>query len=247
LDFDMESDGAALVLFSGGQDSTVCLAHALDRYGRVETVGFDYGQRHGVELQCRQTVRQEIARAFPAWGSRLGPDHLLDITSFGAIADTALTSEAEIEMLASGLPSTFVPGRNLVFFTYAAALGYRRGLHTLVGGMCETDYSGYPDCRDATLRALGEAIRLGTEIPFVIETPLMWLSKAETWELAERLGGQALIELMIEHTHTCYRGERGKRHAWGYGCGTCPACELRARGFEQWHVKHTAARTADSY
>jgi 7-cyano-7-deazaguanine synthase len=247
LDFDMESDGAALVLFSGGQDSTVCLAYALDRYGRVETVGFDYGQRHGVELECRQTVRSEIARVFPAWGSRLGPDRVLDIASFGAIADTALTSEAEIVMLESGLPSTFVPGRNLVFFTYAAALGYRRGLHTLVGGMCETDYSGYPDCRDATLRALGEAIRLGTEIPFVIETPLMWLSKAETWELAERLGGQALIELMIEHTHTCYRGERGKRHAWGYGCGTCPACELRARGFEQWHVMHTAARTAASY
>jgi 7-cyano-7-deazaguanine synthase len=159
---------------------------------------------------------------------------VLDIASFGAIADTALTSEAEIEMLASGLPSTFVPGRNLVFFTYAAALGYRRGLHTLIGGMCETDYSGYPDCRDATLRALGEAIRLGTEVPFVIETPLMWLSKAETWELAERIGGQALIDLMIEHTHTCYRGERGKRHAWGYGCGACPACELRARGYEQW-------------
>ena len=157
---------------------------------RVETVGFDYGQRHGVELECRQTVRSEIARVFPAWGSRLGPDHVLDIASFGAIADTALTSEAEIEMLASGLPSTFVPGRNLVFFTYAAALGYRRGLHTLIGGMCETDYSGYPDCRDATLRALGEAIRLGTEIPFTIETPLMWLSKAETWELAERLGGR---------------------------------------------------------
>ena len=232
----MKDDGGPLVLFSGGQDSTVCLAHALDRYPRVETVGFDYGQRHGVELECRQTVRSEIARVFPAWGSRLGPDRVLDIASFGAIADTALTSEAEIVMLESGLPSTFVPGRNLVFFTYAAALGYRRGLHTLIGGMCETDYSGYPDCRDATLRALGEAIRLGTEIPFTIETPLMWLSKAETWELAERLGGQALIDLMIEHTHTCYRGERGKRHDWGYGCGACPACELRGRGYEQWVV-----------
>jgi 7-cyano-7-deazaguanine synthase len=234
LDFRMKSDAGALVLFSGGQDSTVCLAHALDHYGGVETVGFDYGQRHGVELECRRNVRSQIARAFPPWGARLGPDHMLDIASFGAIADTALTSEAEIEMLASGLPSTFVPGRNLVFFTYAAALGYRRRLHILVGGMCETDYSGYPDCRDATLRALGEAIRLGTEIPFVIETPLMRLSKAETWELAEQLGGQALIDLIIEHTHTCYRGERGRRHAWGYGCGSCPACELRARGYEQW-------------
>ena len=176
----MSDKPGALVLFSGGQDSTVCLAHALASYPRVETVGFDYGQRHAVELQCRQTVRSEIGRACPAWGARLGPDHVLDIASFGAISDTALTSNAEIEMLASGLPSTFVPGRNLVFFTYAAALGYRRGLHVLIGGMCETDYSGYPDCRDATLRALEQAIRLGTEIPFSIETPLMWLSKAET-------------------------------------------------------------------
>ena len=232
----MKSDGGALVLFSGGQDSTVCLAYALDAFPRVETVGFDYGQRHAVELECRQRVRAEIAGAFPAWGARLGPDHVLDIASFGAIGDTALTSGAEIQMLASGLPSTFVPGRNLVFFTYASALGYRRGLHTLVGGMCETDYSGYPDCRDATLRALEQAIRLGTEVPFVIDTPLMWLSKAETWELAHKLGGDALTDLIIEHTHTCYRGERGTRHAWGYGCGTCPACELRARGFEQWQA-----------
>jgi 7-cyano-7-deazaguanine synthase len=230
----MRSDSGALVLFSGGQDSTVCLAYALDHFARVETVGFDYGQRHAVELECRQNVRREIASAFPAWAPRLGPDHVLDITSFGAIGDTALTSGAEIQMLATGLPSTFVPGRNLVFFTYAAALGYRRGLHTLVGGMCETDYSGYPDCRDATLRALAEAIRLGTEIPFVIDTPLMCLSKAETWKLAEKLGGETLVDLMIEHTHTCYRGERGKRHSWGYGCGACPACELRARGYEHW-------------
>ena len=232
----MKSDTGALVLFSGGQDSTVCLAHALDAFARVETVGFDYGQRHAVELECRQRVRAEIVSAFPAWGARLGQDHVLDITSFGAIGDTALTSSAEIQMLASGLPSTFVPGRNLVFFTYAAALGYRRGLHSLVGGMCETDYSGYPDCRDATLRTLEQAIRLGTEVPFVIDTPLMWLSKAETWELAHKLGGDALTGLIIEHTHTCYRGERGKRHAWGYGCGTCPACELRAKGFEQWQA-----------
>jgi 7-cyano-7-deazaguanine synthase len=229
-----ETSGSALVLFTGGQDSTVCLGWALDRYGRVETVGFDYGQRHGVELDCRRRVRDEIRRRFPAWDARLGPDHVIDISSFGAIGETALTSEAEIEMLASGLPSTFVPGRNLLFFVYAAALGYRRGLTTLVGGMCETDFSGYPDCRDATLRALQEAIRLGTEIPFVIETPLMRLTKAETWMLAEKLGGEDFVDLVVEETHTCYRGARAERHPWGYGCGTCPACELRARGFEEW-------------
>jgi 7-cyano-7-deazaguanine synthase len=226
----------ALVLFSGGQDSTVCLAYALAAYSRVETVGFDYGQRHAVELACRQCIRSELQRQFPGWGERLGPDHMLDIASFGAIGETALTSNAEIEMLASGLPSTFVPGRNLVFFVYATALGYRRGLTTLVGGMCETDFSGYPDCRDATLRALEEAIRRGTEIPFKIETPLMWRTKAETWALAEELGGERLIELIAEETHSCYRGERGKRHQWGYGCGTCPACELRAKGFAEWQA-----------
>jgi len=230
------NEAGALVLFSGGQDSTVCLAWALGRYARVETVGFDYGQRHGIELECRQRVRSEIARRFPAWTERLGPDHVIDVVSFGAIGDTALTSDAKIEMLASGLPSTFVPGRNLVFFTYAAALGYRRGLTTLVGGMCETDYSGYPDCRDTTLRALEQAIRLGTEIPFTIETPLMWLTKADTWALAEELGDGALIDLVIEETHTCYRGERGVRHDWGYGCGQCPACELRAKGFAAWQA-----------
>src|SRR3972149_1074787 len=214
----------ALVLFSGGQDSTVCLAWALDRYDRVETIGFDYGQRHGIELECRQRVRSEIARRFSAWAKRLGPDHVIDVASFGAIGDTALTSDAMIEMLPSGLPSTFVPGRNLLFFVYAAALGYRRGLHVLVGGMCETDYSGYPDCRDATLKSLQEAIRLGTEIPFVIETPLMWLTKAETWALTEELGGEDFVDLVIAETHTCYKGEREERHAWGYGCGAWPAC-----------------------
>ena len=229
-------EAGALVLFSGGQDSTVCLGWALDRYARVETVGFDYSQRHAIELECRKRVRAEMARRFPSWDERLGPDHVIDITSFGAIGDTALTSDAEIEMLASGLPSTFVPGRNLVFFVYAAALGYRRGLHTLVGGMCETDYSGYPDCRDATLKALGEAIRLGTEIPFVIETPLMWRTKAETWVLAQELGGEAFVALIVDETHTCYRGERGHRHDWGYGCGTCPACELRAKGYAEWRL-----------
>jgi 7-cyano-7-deazaguanine synthase len=226
----------ALVLFSGGQDSTVCLAYALDHYPRVETIGFDYGQRHGVELECRERVRAEMARRFPTWATRLGPDHMVDIASFGAIGDTALTSSAEIELLTSGLPSTFVPGRNLVFFVYGAALGYRRGLTTLIGGMCETDFSGYPDCRDATLRALEQAIRLGTEIPFSIETPLMWLTKAETWVLADQLGGDALVDLVIEETHTCYRGMRGVRHDWGYGCGDCPACELRAKGFAAWQA-----------
>jgi 7-cyano-7-deazaguanine synthase len=238
-----QADGA-LVLFSGGQDSTVCLGFALSRYSRVETVGFDYGQRHGVELECRKRVRAEIARRFPAWGERLGPDHMIDIRSFGAIGETALTSDAEIEMLASGLPSTFVPGRNLVFFVYAAALGYRRGLTTLVGGMCETDYSGYPDCRDATLKALQEAIRLGTEIPFAIETPLMWRSKSETWSLAHELGGDAFVALIVEETHTCYRGERGLRHDWGYGCGACPACELRAKGYVAWRASAPAQKAA---
>ena len=237
-------EGGALVLFSGGQDSTVCLGYALDRCARVETVGFDYSQRHAIELECRKRVRAEMARRFPAWGERLGPDHVIDIASFGAIGDTALTSDAEIVMLQSGLPSTFVPGRNLVFFVYAAALGYRRGLHTLVGGMCETDYSGYPDCRDATLKALGEAIRLGTEIPFAIETPLMWRTKAETWALAQELGGDAFVDLIVKETHTCYRGERGLRHDWGYGCGQCPACELRAKGYAEWRTSTPDAQTA---
>jgi 7-cyano-7-deazaguanine synthase len=235
-------ENGALVLFSGGQDSTVCLGWALDRHARVETVGFNYGQRHGVELDCRQLLRERIAKGFPGWASRLGPDHVIDIASFGAIGETALTSEAEIEMLGSGLPSTFVPGRNLVFFVYAAALGYHRGLLTLVGGMCETDFSGYPDCRDATLRALGEAIRLGTEMPFTIETPLMGRTKAETWVLADTLGGDAFVDLITEETHTCYRGERSLRHDWGYGCGTCPACKLRAKGFADWRALRPETR-----
>ena len=234
-------ESGALVLFSGGQDSTVCLAWALDRYQRVETVGFDYGQRHGIELECRQRVRDQMVQRFPAWAERLGPDHMIDIASFGAIGDTALTSSAEIKMLDSGLPSTFVPGRNLVFFVYGAALGYRRGLTKLVGGMCETDYSGYPDCRDATLQALEQAIGLGTEIPFAIETPLMRLTKADTWALAVELGGADLVDLIVEETHSCYRGERGTRHEWGYGCGACPACELRAKGFAGWHASPPAA------
>jgi 7-cyano-7-deazaguanine synthase len=228
-------DGA-LVLFSGGQDSTACLAWALDRYGRVETVGFDYGQRHVIEMEARQTVRSAIAAGFPHWAGRLGEDHVLDIRGFGAVAESALTADRAIEMTERGLPSTFVPGRNLVFLTYAAALADRRGLKALVGGMCETDFSGYPDCRRDTLDALQAALNLGMDRDFRIETPLMTLTKAQTWALARRLGGEALVGITIEDSHTCYRGERGERHAWGYGCGTCPACELRAAGYAAWNA-----------
>jgi len=228
-------DGA-LVLFSGGQDSTACLAWALDRYGRVETVGFDYGQRHVIEMEARQTVRSAIMAGFPAWRSRLGEDHVLDIRGFGAVAESALTADRAIEMTERGLPSTFVPGRNLVFLTYAAALADRRGLKALVGGMCETDFSGYPDCRRDTLDALQAALNLGMDRDFRIETPLMTLTKAQTWALARRLGGEALVGITIEDSHTCYRGERGERRPWGYGCGTCPACELRAAGYAAWNA-----------
>ncbi len=229
------ADGA-LVLFSGGQDSTACLAWALDRYGRVETVGFDYGQRHVIEMEARQTVRSAIVAGFPLWAGRLGEDHVLDIRGFGAVAQSALTADREIEMTERGLPSTFVPGRNLVFLTYAAALADRRGLGALVGGMCETDFSGYPDCRRDTLDALQAALNLGMDRDFRIETPLMTLTKAQTWALASRLGGEALVGITIEDSHTCYRGERGERHPWGYGCGTCPACELRAAGYAAWNA-----------
>jgi 7-cyano-7-deazaguanine synthase len=225
---------SALVLFSGGQDSSVCLAWALQRYGRVETVGFDYGQRHAAELTARLRVREAMMAGFPAWAGRLGPDHLLDIRGFGTIGETALTSERAIETTERGLPSTFVPGRNLVFLTYAAALADRRGLRALMGGMCETDYSGYPDCRRAALDALEQALNLGMERDFTIETPLMRLTKAQTWALADELGGRRLVELILEESHTCYLGERGVRHVWGYGCGTCPACELRAKGWAEW-------------
>jgi len=225
---------AALVLFSGGQDSTVCLAWALERYERVETIGFTYGQRHAVEMAQRPVIRTALAAAFPHWAPRLGEDHVLELATLGAISETALTRDAEFEMTAAGLPNTFVPGRNLLFFTYAAALAYRRGLRTLVGGMCETDYSGYPDCRNDTLQTLGQAISLGMAAPFAIETPLMWIDKAGTWAMAEALGGPRLIELIVEHTHTCYTPDRTTRHAWGYGCGQCPACGLRAKGWEKW-------------
>jgi 7-cyano-7-deazaguanine synthase len=231
-----DKPAGALVLFSGGQDSTTCLAYALERYERVEMVGFNYGQRHAVELECRQRVLAAIPKRFPAWSERLGADHMIDLSTFGAIGETALTSEAKIVMTDSDLPSTFVPGRNLAFFVYAAAVGHRRGLNVLVGGMCETDYSGYPDCRHETLQALQSAIRLGTEIPFSIETPLMWLSKAESWALADELGGKTLIDLIREETHTCYLGDHVTKHAWGYGCGRCPACKLRAKGYEEWRA-----------
>jgi 7-cyano-7-deazaguanine synthase len=228
----------ALVLFSGGQDSTVCLAWALARFEHVETIGFDYGQRHRIELQCRPTVLARLREHFPDWASRLADDHLLDVTVIGQLGETALTSQRAIEMTASGLPNTFVPGRNLLFLTLAAALAHRRGLTVLVGGMCETDYSGYPDCRDNTLKAMQVALSLGLDSPMTVETPLMWLDKADTWRLAQDLGGPALVELIAEDTHTCYQGERGRRHAWGYGCGRCPACALRAAG----HARFIAAR-----
>ena len=224
----------ALVLFSGGQDSTTCLAWALERFRRVETIGFDYGQRHLIEMDCRLTVREELRAQFPHWADRLGEDHVLDLGLIGQLSDTALTAEREIEFQANGLPNTFVPGRNLLFLGFAATLAYRRGASVLVGGMCETDYSGYPDCRDNTLKALQVALSLGLATPMTVETPLMFLTKAQTWDLSEQLGGQTLVELIIEHTHTCYLGERGQRHPWGHGCGHCPACELRHKGHAAW-------------
>lgn len=229
----MTGDGA-LVLFSGGQDSTTCLAWAMQRYARVETIGFAYGQRHAVEMDCRPRVLGGLRRTFPAWAGRLGDDHVLDLSLLGQISDTALTAERAIALQANGLPNTFVPGRNLLFLGFAATVAYRRGLTVLVGGMCETDYSGYPDCRDNTLKAMQVALSLGLDARLVIETPLMWLDKADTWRLAAQLGGDALVALIVEHTHTCYLGERGTRHDWGHGCGQCPACALRQRGWEAY-------------
>ncbi|MBA3588186.1 7-cyano-7-deazaguanine synthase QueC [Methylibium sp.] len=236
----------ALVLFSGGQDSTACLAWALQRYARVETIGFDYGQRHRIELDCRPHIREALARDFPQWAPRLADDHLLDLGLLGQISDTALTDARAIEMQANGLPNTFVPGRNLLFLSFAAAVAYRRNLGVLVGGMCETDYSGYPDCRDNTIKAMQVALSLGLACPLTIETPLMWQTKAQTWALADALGGEALIGITVEHTHTCYLGERRRRHDWGYGCGSCPACELRREGFEAWRATGARARHASS-
>jgi 7-cyano-7-deazaguanine synthase len=234
----------ALVLFSGGQDSTACLAWALDRYERVETVGFDYGQRHAAELAARTAVRGRIAAEFPRWAGRLGEDHVLEMRAFGAVAESALTADRAIEMTAKGLPSTFVPGRNLAFLVYAAALAERRGLQALVGGMCETDFSGYPDCRRDTLEAMVTALNLGMAADFRLDTPLMRLTKAQTWALAKGLGGEALVRLTVEESHTCYRGVRDTLHPWGYGCAACPACDLRARGFADWLAEGRPALAA---
>ena len=225
---------SALVLFSGGQDSATCLAWALERYEHVETIGFDYGQRHAVELECRPRFLSAIRAGFAQWDARLGDDHLVDASVLKSLGQTALTHEVEIRLTSAGLPNTFVPGRNLLFLTLAGALAARRGIGTLVGGMCETDYSGYPDCRLDTIRAQQETLRLGLDTEIRIETPLMYLDKAATWARAEDLGGKALIALMLEETHTCYLGDRSQRHAWGYGCGICPACELRAGGWQRW-------------
>jgi 7-cyano-7-deazaguanine synthase len=224
----------ALVLFSGGQDSTTCLAQALSQYERVETVAFDYRQRHHIELQARLRVLEQIKLQFPHWAHKLGDDHLLDLAVLGQVSETSLTRDTAFKMEASGLPNTFVPGRNLLFLTLAAALAYRRDLEVIVTGVCETDFSGYPDCRDDSMKAMQLALSLGMDKRFLIETPLMWITKAQTWALAHRLGGDALVDLIVEHTHTCYLGDRTHRHAWGYGCGSCPACELRARGFADW-------------
>src|SRR5689334_9854136 len=234
------SPDTALVLFSGGQDSTVCLAWALARFAHVETIGFDYGQRHAIELAVRQPIRDRIAKLNAEWASRLGDDHVVKLDALAAISDTALTRDMAIEMGANGLPTTFVPGRNLIFLTFAGALAYRRGARHLVAGMCETDYSGYPDCRDDTVKAMQVALTLGLDKRITIHAPLMWVDKAGTFAMAEDIGGTALLDLVIEDSHSCYLGDRGKRHDWGYGCGSCPACKLRAQGFAKFMGRRKA-------
>ena len=228
------ANSSALVLFSGGQDSATCLAWALDKYSRVETIGFNYGQRHAVELRCRTQFIENLKREFPQWSQKLGGDHLLDLSLLGQISDTSLTQEKKIALQSSGLPNTFVPGRNLLFLTFAATIAYRRNLKVIVAGVCETDYSGYPDCRDDTIKALQVAISLGFDTRIVLETPLMWIDKAATWSLAKKLGGQKLTDLIRDDTHTCYMGDRTLRHAWGYGCNSCPSCDLRRDGYEEF-------------
>ena len=224
----------AMVLFSGGQDSATCLAWALDRFDHVETIAFDYGQTHAVELEVRTAFIAALKERFPEWGGKLGEDHFIDLSLLGAISDTALTRDKEIEMTEAGLPNTFVPGRNLLFLTTAAAVGYRRDTKHIVAGMCETDYSGYPDCRDDTIKALQVALTLGMDKRYVLHTPLMWLDKAATWEMAEGLGGAALVKQIRRESHTCYRGDRTVLHEWGYGCDDCPACDLRKSGWERY-------------
>jgi 7-cyano-7-deazaguanine synthase len=232
-------NSSALVLFSGGQDSATCLTWALSRFSRVETIGFNYGQRHSVELECRTKFIDKLKSNFPEWSAKLGQDHMLDLSLLGQISDTALTQEKAIVMEKSGLPNTFVPGRNLLFLTFASTIAYRRNLKVIVGGMCETDYSGYPDCRDDTIKALQVAISLGLDSRIVLETPLMWIDKAATWLLAEQLGGGKLINLVRTDTHTCYMGDRTQLHDWGYGCNLCPSCELRRIGYENYMRKLT--------
>lgn len=224
----------ALVLFSGGQDSTTCLAWALEQFGSVETVGFSYGQRHAAELEARPKILARLRDGFPQWRQRLKDDHQLHLDILSEIGGSALTDDVAIAMADNGLPTTFVPGRNLMFLTAAAALGYRRGIFELVGGMCETDYSGYPDCREATIEAMARALQLGLARDVKVHTPLMFIDKAETWRLAERLGGPVLVDLIREETVTCYRGEITNRHDWGHGCGDCPACSLRAAGYARY-------------
>ena len=228
----MKNKTKALLLFSGGQDSATCLAWALSTYDHVETIGFDYEQRHSIEMQCRLDVLEKFRARFPKWAERLGKDRVLDLSVLGEISDTSLTRDIEITESETGLPNTFVPGRNLIFLNFAAALGLKRGIHTLIAGMCEADFSGYPDCRKDTLDATMKALSLGMDTEFELKTPLMFLSKAGAWQLAEDLGGVNLVDLINEYSHTCYKGVRGERHDWGYGCENCPACELRAKG---WH------------
>jgi 7-cyano-7-deazaguanine synthase len=230
-------DGNALVLFSGGQDSTVCLAWTLEHFAEVETIGFDYGQRHRVELDLRPRIRERMKALRPEWAKRLGDDHMVKLDALAAISETALTRDVAIEIAQSGLPTTFVPGRNLAFLAFAGALAYRRGAKHLVAGMCETDFSGYPDCRDDTVKAMQVALTLGMDRRFVVHTPLMWIDKAATFAMAHEIGGNALVDLLVEETHTCYLGDRSHRHPWGYGCGTCPACRLRAEGFAKWKAE----------
>lgn len=236
----MTNPESALVLFSGGQDSTVCLAWALERFTHVETIGFDYGQRHAIELSVRPQIRDKLVALKPEWRERLGDDHMLALQTLQEISDSALTRDSEITMTTSGLPSTFVPGRNLVFLTYAGALAYRRGASHLVAGMCETDYSGYPDCRNDTIQTMAKALTLGMDRPLTIDTPLMYVDKAGTFAMARDIGGEALLRLVVEETHSCYLGDRTHHHVWGHGCGTCPACELRARGFAKFQERNEA-------